>query len=112
MKKLVTKESLVALLEKSEELKIQVIGRALVALLNRQVADEQRVAQTKLHNGIGFQPADAYSGTLTAKYFLKHGTLLEWQVAKWTKPTATGLPRIVKYSRQLNEVANEKLASK
>ena len=108
MKKLVTKESLIALLETSAEKKIQVIGRALVALLNRQVEDEQRTAQTGLHNGIGFQPADAYGGTLTAKYFLKHGTLLEWQVEKWMKPTATGLPRIVKYSRQLNEIANEK----
>lgn len=98
-------------METSHEMKVKVIGRALVALLNRQVADEQRTAQTRLHNGQGFQPADAYSGTLTAKYFLKHGTLLEWQVEKWAKPTSTGLPRIVKYSRQLNEIANEKLSA-
>lgn len=112
MKKLVTKESMISLMNKSQEMKVKVIGRALVALLSRQDADERQAAQTHLHNGIGFTPSDAYSGTITAKYFLKHGTLLEWQVQKWENPTATGIPRIAKYSRQLNEIANEKLASK
>jgi hypothetical protein len=108
MKKLVTKDSLVALLARGREMQIKVIGRALVALFNRQVEDEKNSNLTKHHNCQGFAPADAYSGTLTAKYYLKHRTLLDWQIERWMKPTATGLPRIVKYSRQLNEVANEK----
>jgi hypothetical protein len=108
MKSLVTKESLVAMLTQSRELQIRVIGRALVALLDRQVADEKISASTKFDNGIGFTPGDAYSGTLTAKYFLKHGTLLDWQIDRWMKPTKTGFPRLVKYSRQLNEIAISK----
>lgn len=112
MKKLVTKDSLVALLERDRETQIKVIGRALVALFHRQVEDEKISNDTKHHNLQGFTPADAYIGTITAKYFLKHRTLLDWQIDKWTKVTATGYPRIAKYSRQLNEVANEKLAAK
>ena len=108
MKKIVTKESLVKMLNESQEMKIKVIGRALVALMHRQTQDEQTANTTRNHNGIGFTPGDAYGGTITAKYFLKHGTLQEWQVEKWMKPTSTGLPRICKYDRQLNEVANEK----
>ena len=105
---LVTKESMIEMLN-DPKIRIKCIGRALVALLSRQVEDEKRSAETKLHNGLGFQPADAYSGTLTAKYFLKHKTLLDWQVEKWMKPTGKkGLPRLVKYSRQLNEIALEK----
>lgn len=108
MKKIVTLESLLAMLRSDRKKQIQVIGRALCALLERQIGDEQSSNQTKLHNGIGFQPADAYSGSMTAKYFRKHGTLLDWQIEKWMKPTSTGKPRIAKYVRQLNEIANEK----
>lgn len=109
MKRIVTKESLVALLANPDK-RAAVIGRALVALLARQVHDEQAGADTKYHNGVGFVPCDAYSGTLTAKYFNKHGTLADWQIEKWMKPSGkTGHPRLVKYSRQLNEIANERL---
>ena len=112
MKKLVTKESLVELLNSSKEKQIQVVGRALVALFNRQVEDEKTTNDTKYRNGVGFSPSDAKSGTLTAKYFLKHKTLLEWQVEKWLARTPSGFPKIAKYSRQLNEVALEKKTNK
>ena len=106
MKPLVTRESLLKILA-SEKQKL-VIGRALVALFNRQIPSEQSNNTTTHHNGIGFTPSDARSGTITAKYFLKHKALLDWQAEKWMTPSATGFPRIVKYVRQLNEVANEK----
>lgn len=112
MKKLVTKQSLADMLNSSREKRIAVIGRALVALFNRQVEDEKQSNDTRHLNCQGFAPCDAYSGTLTAKYYLKHRTLLDWQIEKWMAPTATGFPKIAKYSRQLNEVANEKLATK
>lgn len=108
MNKIVTKQSLTEMLNSSKEKQIQIIGRALVALFNRQVEDEKSTNDTKYRNGIGFTPSDAKSGTLTAKYFLKHKTLLEWQVEKWLVRTSSGFPKIVKYSRQLNEVALEK----
>lgn len=109
MKKIVTKESLAALLANPDK-RAAVIGRALVALLARQVQDEQAGADTKYHNGVGFVPCDAYSGTLTAKYFRKHGTLQDWQIQKWMAPSGKARnPRLLKYTRQLNEIANERL---
>jgi hypothetical protein len=85
-----------------------VVGRALLALLQRQTADEQRAADTREHNGVGFSGADAKSGTLTAKSFVKNGGLLDWQLEKWTKLASNGYPRLAKYAKQLNEIALER----
>lgn len=84
---------------------IRVVGRALVALFNRQTEAEKQVNDTNEDNGVGFAGSDAKSGCLTAKYFLKYGTLLDWQLAKWLKPARAGLPRICKYHKQLNDIA-------
>jgi hypothetical protein len=111
MKKIVTKDSLLAMLNAGREKQIRVIGRALVVLLDRQVADEKNSNTTKYDNGIGFTPGDAFHGSVTAKYFVKHKTLADWMVDRWMKPCSNGTPRIAKYSRQLNEAANAKLRS-
>lgn len=111
MTKLVTKQSLLTLLTTSDpQRQIRVIGRALVALFNRQTETEKSVNDTTEDNARGFSGADAKRGSLTAKYFLKHGTLLEWQRAMWLKPTRGGFPRICKYHKQLNEVALNRIA--
>lgn len=84
----------------------QVVGRALVVLFNRQTSDEQGKNCTEEHNGRGFTGADARTGCMTAKYFLKHHSLLDWQVEKWTKKSEnTGFSRLTKYHSQLNQVA-------
>lgn len=112
MEKIVTKDSLIRMIETADENKLQVIiGRALVGIFNRQTQDEQRINDTRVHNLMGFVPCDAHSGSITAKYFLKHRKLLDWQVERWIKPNNKGVPRIAKYWRQLNEIANEKRAS-
>jgi len=103
---IVTKQSLLAMLQASRERQAKVVGRALVALFHRQTDDEQVANSTKHENDLGFQHSDAKRGTITAKYFLKHGTLQDWQVEPWLAPQGRkGYPRIVKYSRQLNEIA-------
>ena len=79
------------------------IGRALVVLMNNQTADEQRDADVKYHNKIGFTAGDGKGGTLTAFYYLKHKKLQEWQRDKWLKPN-----RISKYWRQLDASAQRK----
>ncbi|RLD77631.1 MAG: hypothetical protein DRJ15_13170 [Bacteroidetes bacterium] len=85
------------------------VGRALVALLKRQTSAEQHSNVTNEENGIGFSGADARSGSLSAKSFIKNkGKLLDWQLGKWTKPARNGYPRIAKYHRQLNEIARAK----
>lgn len=86
-----------------------VVGRALVALLQRQTKDEQRANDTREHNGVGFTGADARSGTLTAKTFIRDNKLLDWQVGSWTKIAKNGYPRLAKYAKQLNEIALEKI---
>ena len=111
MKSLVTRESLIALVIRGDEVSKEAVGRALTHLFNRQTRDEQITNDTCKHNEIGFTPQDARSGSITAKYFIKHRTLLDWQYEKWIEPNAKGIPRIAKYWRQLNEEANQKNSS-
>ena len=101
---LVTRESLQALLmgPKAD----QVVGRALKAIfLANQTEDERSSNNTKNWNGVGFSGADAKSASITAKYYIKHGKLLSWQVDQWTKRQKNGFARLVKYAKQLNEIA-------
>jgi len=105
----VTRDSLQKMLDDADERKKQVIiGRALVAIFTRQTEMEKNVNGTHVTNNVGFSSADARSGSLTAKYFMKHGKLTEWQVNKWLSPIKTNYSRICKYARQLNEIAEEK----
>lgn len=83
---------------------VHFVGRALTVLLDRQTADEKSDNTTRHHNGIGFSGNDGRSGTLTAKSYRKYGTLLDWQLEKWTRNPN----RLAKYHRQLNEAAMER----
>jgi hypothetical protein len=106
---IVTKSSLQTMLDDENPIKVQhVIGRALVVLFNRQTESEKNVNNTTEHNSIGFTGVDGKSGTITAKYYLKHKSLLPWQVDKWLKRGKDGYSRLTKYHSQLNEAAVEK----
>lgn len=110
-RKIVTRDTIRNMLRNDNRAYVEaVIGRALLALLDRQTEDEKRAADTRVWNAVGFSGADARSGTLTAKFFAKHGRLEDWQVEKWTKPAKNGYPRLCKYAKQLNEIALEKQA--
>ena len=110
MTNIVTRDSLVDLLNKSESKKVEVIGRALVAIFKRQTEVERSANTTNVNNFVGFSGADAQSGSITAKYYIKHKNLLDWQVEKWMKPANNGYPRICKYWQQLDEIAKAKQA--
>ena len=107
---IVTRQSLTAMLLKADNAKkAEIIGRALCHLLDRQTVAEKMTKSTNTDNDIGFQKSDARSGTLTALSFRRSGTLQQWQIDKWMKPSGrSGAPRIAKYHRQLNEVAEAK----
>jgi len=108
MNKIITRETLQDLLNsKDTEFVNAVVGRALSGLLERQTAAEQEIASTTETNGIGFASYDAYSGTLTAKFYRKHGHLLDWQREMWLKKGKAGFARLAKYHRQLNEIAED-----
>ncbi len=103
---IVTRDSLQKMLDNADAVKRQhIVGRALIALFARQTEDEQRDNQTKLDNNVGFAGCDSKSGSLTAKSYLKHQSLQDWQVEKWLKRGANGYARICKYAGQLNEIA-------
>lgn len=108
MAKLVTKDSLQAMIENADaDKRIKIIGRALVHLFNRQEKSEKEMNDTHLHNARGFTPADARSGCISAKSYIGKKTLQPWVVEMWMKKNAKGDMRIAKYWSQLNEVANE-----
>ena len=106
---IVTRDSLQSMLTNPNPSYVaKVVGRALVALFQYQTASEKSSNTTDNQNGVGFAGCDAYSGSMTAKYFMKHGTLADWQVAKWTKIQKNGYARLCKYSNQLNKIAEDK----
>ena len=107
-KVIVTRDSIRTMLRNPNPRYVEVVvGRALVALLQRQTDDEVRANDTRENNGVGFTGADARSGTLTAKTFMRDNKLLDWQVGSWKKIAKNGYPRLAKYHKQLNEIALE-----
>lgn len=111
---LVTRQSLQLMINQAQATNDQqrladIIGRALVVLFERQTASEQRRNDTENRNDVGFSSNDGKSGCITAKSYLKHRTLQDWQVQEWTREwRGTGYAKICKYARQLNEAAVEK----
>lgn len=102
--KLVTKESLKILLDNANpDKRKQIVGRALVGIFKYQTDTEMKNNETRFINGVGFTGADARSGSLTAKSFLKNNTLDDWQVEMWLKND-----RLIKYHNQLNTIAIQK----
>lgn len=106
----VTKESLQQMLNNTNPKYVEaVVGRALVAIFNYQTSSEQVANTTKEHNGVGFAGCDARSGSMTAKYYLKHKRLEQWMIDKWTKISeTTQYARLCKYHTQLNKIAQQK----
>lgn len=80
------------------------IGRALLAIHNRQTATEQGSKKTRLKNGIGFSSNDAWRGSTAAEYYKAHGTLPDNYIAYWLKKMPDGYPRVCKYARQLDDI--------
>lgn len=102
---IITRERIREMLNSEIEKRIHIVGRALVALFERQTESEKHANTTNDLNSRGFAGSDAKPGSIAAKYYLKRGTLLDWQLERWTKVGANGFPKLAKYHRQLNEIA-------
>lgn len=103
---IVTRESLQQMIINADSVKLQhIVGRALVALFQRQTEGEKAANTTNCDNGVGFAGCDSIGGSLTAKSYMRHHSLEAWQVEKWTRIASNGFPRICKYASQLNEIA-------
>ncbi len=108
-KVIVSRDSLQAMLNDTRpRFAEQVIGKALVQIFRRQTESEQASNTTNNLNNIGFAGCDARSGSIHAKYFIKHRKLDQWMIDKWLKIGRSGYSRLTKYHRQLNEIAIEK----
>ena len=98
------------LIARNDEVGMHAIGRALVHLFRRQTEDEQASNDTRHHNQRGFTSSDARRGSITAKYYLKHGQLEFWQIQYWRQQDRRGRTRLGKYYRQIAEEARKKQA--
>ena len=94
-----TQESIQALLESNDKAVI----RGLLAIYARQTSAEQSMEATKEDNGIGFNACDAPFMSSLAKWYNAKGFLTPKQLYRARKT-------IIKYRRQLTEIANEKLS--
>ncbi len=72
--------------------------RGLIAIFNRQTADEQQAERTEIHNKMGFNSSDAEILTSFAK---------QWQQKEWLSDKQMGIIRrkLPKYSAQLARIA-------
>lgn len=101
---MISKQAIVELLRTNDK----AIARALVALNDRQTADEQAHQDVKYHNGMGFRPCHARMGTSMAQFYTARGYLSPKQIAYWRKPSPKGAMRIEIYAGQLLLVAQDK----
>jgi len=76
------------------------LTRGILAIYDRQTADEQTTEQTRYHNGVGFGATDAEILSSFAKQLQKGRTLSQKQVT-----IATRL--MMKYAMQLARIARE-----
>lgn len=81
----------------------EAVGRAMVAIYNRQTWDEQQSSDTRHTNGIGFSGADARTGTYYAKWVLSGRKLTGNHLMKARMMS-------FKYVRQLCEIATARMA--
>ena len=92
------KEEIVQLLRTNDK----AVLRGLLVVYSFQTKDEQGLSATVIHNGVGFNSFDADFMTSVAKQYKELGRLTTTQMRLVRKV-------IVKYAKQLTDVANGKL---
>lgn len=94
-----TRADIIALLERHDK----AVERGLVAIYNRQTADERATAHTKHANGVGFSGVDARLGSYLAKW-IQSGKPLTGKHLERGRRIAR------KYVGQLTDIANRQTA--
>jgi hypothetical protein len=88
------------------------VERAIIVLFERQTADEQRQADTNVHNNRGFASCDARAGTRFARFLLGMDPIASRIFRRYCKNGESVIGRArriaIKHSRQLAEEANLK----
>lgn len=73
--------------------------RGVMAIYDKQTADEARAEATKYHNGVGFNAGDGRWGASFAGFARRNGYLT-------TKQINYIRPKMLKYAGQLAKIAN------
>lgn len=95
-----SEQNIIDLLNQEGERGAAAVTRAVIAIYNRQTADEQAVGDTRVHNNIGFNGADAKYLSFCASYAIKTKRSLNG------KHLDKARSKIIKYRKQLVEIAN------
>lgn len=93
-----TKQHIRNLLENNDK----AVHKAIVVLYSRQTAAEQTSMSTREHNGVGFNATDAELLSSFAEQ-IKKGRSLSVKQMEWARK------KIMKYSGQLANIANERM---
>ena len=95
MARIWTEEEIKSLVQTNDK----VLYGALRKLYAQQTADEQEAGETKHHNGVGFNGADARIMSSFAEFLERTGFLTP-------KQKAVARRKLVKYNKQLTRLAN------
>ncbi len=95
-----SEQNIIDLLNRDDEKGAAAVTRAVIAIYNRQTADEQAVGDTRVHNNIGFNGADAKYLSFCATYAINTKRSLNG------KHLDKARTKIIKYRKQLLEIAN------
>ena len=77
------------------------LKRAIIAIYERQTADEKASGETSHNNGVGFNGADSFILSSFAEQIKARGTLSP-------KQTEIARKKMPKYAKQLTSIANNK----
>ena len=111
--KIWTREEIEALLARSDA----AVLRAIIVIYQKQTADEQKSHITRNVNGVGFSSPDASRGTFHAQYLIKfpdysHPFVKEKILPCWKEIRKNNKMRIMKYAKQLANIANNNVSDK
>lgn len=95
-----TEQDIIELLNQEGDKGAAAVTRAVIAIYQRQTADEKLVGDTRVHNNIGFNGADAKYLSFCATYAIRTKKNLNG------KHLDKARTKIVKYRKQLLEIAN------
>lgn len=94
--KIWTTDEIVTLIQSNDK----AVAKAVIAIYNRQTADEKMIENTTHSNGVGFNASDVRYLSYIAKYCERNQALTGKHLDKARQ-------KILKYRRQLVEIANE-----
>lgn len=70
------------------------------------------MTDTRETNFRGFAQCDARAGSLSARFYIKHRMLNDWQIELWRKTNVRGVSRLGKYWRQIAEEVEARNATR